>query len=527
MEDMDRLPEMSRHHYHQDRSPSRREKKPWSAQILFPRTIGRPPDPPPREKSSSRGSSPSREKPYRPPHRYQHASSITPTPSWSDVYEISNQVRQGPLQPYLAQATQLVCTSKKARGAAKDPVYGHGTALPSEPPQRAKEEKSNKYQCTGPVRKKIAAGLILVRTPAQTLQAKDPSGGRSEYQAIVVRGRVTYAFCEFVYGRYLQVTRPRGGERRLVPNIEGVRQLIMNMSIIERLTVETLDFDRIWALAWGATSARRFDWRPGVSSAFDRHQILHSKESSWQRDSESLYMRKRAEFMDCWLSSAAASKQLRTLLTEATGTGCTRWEFPKGKRLSSREPDISCAIREFKEEANIPSSAYRIVPGFSRVDMYMHMGVLYVNTYYLAILEHQIPDPSSRVSLRNLDQISEVCDVRWMGLEGMRQLRGPVGRDLTIMGRQAFNYARDHLKGKTQRRSFIPGLRRELELLSAAKRSPMAKSSRPPPLKRQGSRNPSPETDGRRGGSEEEPWQYVTHKRGKKSRKFIPDVPTK
>ena len=322
------------------------------------------------------------------------------SPKWDEVHELGNAPRSGSLQGQIAGMSQ------------KAPSH---------------------------TRKKISTGLILVRTPDQTRHAKDSSGGREEYQAILVKGRLTYAFSDFIHGRYDQ------------GKLDTVRQLLSNMTIEERMLLETLDFQRIWDVAWPKATRFMLDWRPGGTTAYDR---MRNQQRGWPATSpqrETLFQRRRAKFTDAWLANRTSTDKLLALLREVRGGGTSRWEFPKGKRHSSGESDISCALRECREETGISPSAYRILPGFSRVELYVHMRVLYVNTYFLAVLDRTVADPAACISLSSPEQVTEISDVRWMGLEDMRRVIGPVGRDLTVMARAAFRYVRDYRKGKVAR----------------------------------------------------------------------------
>lgn len=322
--------------------------------------------------------------------------------AWSNVLDLGVEPRQNALHPHLITAFQKISACSKG-GASH-------------------------------VQKKISAGLILVRTPQQTRDAVDSCGGRQEYQAIVVKGRITYAFGEFVQGNYDE------------HDIATVRQLITHMTVEERLTIYGLDFDEMWNRISVQNIRPAFSWRAGGPSAFDRLCIqMHG----WNRGqgTDFQYAKRREKFRHAWMSSEEATKRLRSMLISASGAGESRWEFPKGKRLSSKESDVHCAIREFCEETGIPSSAFVVVPDFARVDMYMHMGVLYVSVYYLAILTRTIPHPESQISLRNSDQVPEVVNVTWMGADMLRRVNGPVGRDLSILGVQAFRVAKNYIRG--------------------------------------------------------------------------------
>ena len=312
---------------------------------------------------------------------------------WDDVREVRACVRDRDLHPHLQEAL----------AAAADAM--------DRPPH-----------CASDIRRRISSGLILVRTPTQSREANDRSGGRDEYQAVVVQGRVSYAFSEFVQSRY-----PHRGARRT----DAVRQLVSHMTLEERRVVSSLEFSQMWEHARGPRAPSHTD------SAASR--------------TENVYAFRRARFVELWLSDPYSADELLRLLSHTPGVGCARWEFPKGKRLSGDESDLACALREFREETRIPDAAYRLLPDFCRVEAYVHMDVLYVNTYYLAVLTEQIPDPASAITLSQHEQVSEVADVRWLGLAGMRHVSGPVGRDLTKLGRAAFRYVRAYMGGRERR----------------------------------------------------------------------------
>ena len=326
--------------------------------------------------------------------------------AWADVLDLGLEARAPSLHPHLMSAFREI-------NAKRGPPAPH-------------------------VQKKISAGVVLVRTPDMTFRAKDKCGGRREYQAVVVKGRITYAFGEFVQGNY----DPQ--------NAATVRQLIHHMTVEERLTVHSLDFDRMWERISVRDVRPSFSWRTGGPNAYDRLRIHLHGWKSYQGD-DFQYAKRRDKFREAWMRSEADTQRLRKMLCAADGAGESRWEFPKGKRLSVREPDVSCAIREFCEETSIPARAFTIVPDFARVDMYMHMGVLYIATYYLAVLTEDIPHPEQSISLRNGNQVPEVVNVTWMGTDMLRRVNGPVGRDLSIVGRQAFQAARNFVRGASTR----------------------------------------------------------------------------
>jgi len=130
--------------------------------------------------------------------------------------------------------------------------------------------------------------------------------------------------------------------------------------------------------------------------------------------------------------------------------GGVRWEFPKGRRLSDSEPDLDCAIREFEEEAGVAKQAYQILPGFKRRVAYVHMGVRYVNVYYVAIARRPL---SLSIDFRVLDQVAEVSEVRWMSIEQIRLIDTPARR-LEATVAPVFRYVKRYVRGLLPARAF-------------------------------------------------------------------------
>lgn len=286
-------------------------------------------------------------------------------------------------------------------------------------------------------RRRISTGLILVRTPRQSKIAQDRSGGKSEYQAVMIKGRLTYAFNEFVHTKY----PTKGNYKRN----EAVANLAKHMTIEERLVINTLDFNQIWQYYRGGSIA-------GNSATTDYSQVFAMNRTA-DNSHATTYAFRRSRFVETWLSNKQSADTLRLIMETAKGVGDSRWEFPKGKRASKDESDIDCAIREFTEETGIPPQCYRVIPNFCRIDIYTHMGSEYIISYFMAILEEPIEDPSNGITLYSKDQISEVADVQWMGMERISHVKGPAGRDISHIARSAFSYAKKYMRCREPKRA--------------------------------------------------------------------------
>ena len=86
------------------------------------------------------------------------------------------------------------------------------------------------------------------------------------------------------------------------------------------------------------------------------------------------------------------------------------WEVPKGRKISTAENDVECAVREFKEETNISKEQYTFLPMKPITYSHSDGNINYINHYYIAIPTSPI---RCRLNFDMLEQISEIIDVKW------------------------------------------------------------------------------------------------------------------
>ena len=275
--------------------------------------------------------------------------------------------------------------------------------------QKTKNRSKNRTKWTTKPREakyhtKISYGLILTQVNPKTRRV----------EAILERMRYSYEYSEFVYGRYNR------------NNTKMIAALLDGMTIDERLDIYSLNFRQMWYRIW-LTADR------------------------WE-----LYHKKLTKFQSSWMCNDGG-KRLRQLL-QRSGTALSsdkgvRWEIPKGRRQSNREPEINCAIREFGEEAQISKVEYRILPDIQRRISYLHMGVRYINVYFAAIARRAL---RPTVNLKVLDQAAEVAEVRWLDIEQIRLIDTSTGRLEKTLA-PVFRYVKRYLRGSVSpRRSILP-----------------------------------------------------------------------
>ena len=214
---------------------------------------------------------------------------------------------------------------------------------------------------------KASVGVLLCR--------RSPATGRPE--AVLVHKRYTYAFSEFVHGRYSR------------KNPRAAPALLAQMTVDELLDVYSLDFELMWHRIW-----------------------------LWSEKREQ-YLKKLAKFQANFLR-ADGGAALRAAARAAPGQGALLWEFPKG-RPNGCESEVMCALRELAEEAGVAKKDYRLLPDVRRRVTFVAQGVRYVQTYYVAVANARFAaagGPNGGLergqgALRDLASIGETNAARW------------------------------------------------------------------------------------------------------------------
>ena len=261
---------------------------------------------------------------------------------------------------------------------------------------------------------KTSIGVILCRRNEET--------GRTE--VLLAHKRYTYAFAEFIHGRY--------AKGRVSPGmaLQCAATMFSDMTREELFDILSLNFEQMWYRVWLTCENR------------------------------DLYNKKYAKFQSTFIRDDGGTA-LRNLVMLTRANGVVLWEVPKGRRLNTRETDIICATREMKEETGVEKSDYRLLPCTKRRVSYVSAGTRYVCIYYIAIANpHNANivgcDDPSRPTLRNPSHMAEVGEVRWYDIERIRLIDSPDERLESLIG-PAFRLVKQYMKGRwASRRHNIP-----------------------------------------------------------------------
>lgn len=214
---------------------------------------------------------------------------------------------------------------------------------------------------------KHSNGIVCIRERKQRLEV------------LMVCKRYTYAFGDFVQGKY-----PQGDFRKNTYVRDELIKMFNNMTVDEKMDILSLDFDRIWYRVW-----------------LKDYKMSH-------------YIRAKSRFEMYFLLDNG--DKLRKIISKSTHAE-KLWEIPKGRKKYRGETDIGCAVREFAEETNISKKHYRFIPCAPRKLCWTDYNITYINTYFIAVMTSNV---NIMVNFNTQDQIDEISDIRWMDIDTIK-----------------------------------------------------------------------------------------------------------
>ena len=217
------------------------------------------------------------------------------------------------------------------------------------------------HQCKLPI---TSYGIILFRSSNKGIQY------------LMIRRKDSFGYIDFIRGKYV------------LNNIEQLKNIFNEMSILERDKINTFDFETLWKMMWGNTN---------IGNQYKGEEIASQKKFDSLKNGILL----NGEIVT-----------LTQLLNESTTKWKeTEWEFPKGRR-NYQEKDLDCAIREFEEETGLSKKDLNIIENiipFEEVFIGSNYKS-YKHKYYLAYTENNCD------ILQNFQQ-TEVSKIEWKTLD--------------------------------------------------------------------------------------------------------------
>lgn len=244
--------------------------------------------------------------------------------------------------------------------------------------------------CNHPV---ISYGVICYKT------YYDPETNSIHPKYLMVQRRDSLSYVEFIRGKYS------------LNNREYLMQLFTNMTPDERNKLGQLAFEEIWSEMWSKPLSE-------VQSAVTQNANFNRE---WKDAAEKFNTLKTGYYIET-KEGCKIFFDIKWLLENTFPQYAeTEWGFPKGRR-NINEDDVSCAVREFKEETGIHASRIRLLKDMKPIEE-VFVGsnkVRYKHVYYVAKYtqihmrrDGSLVDCSSFFDPNNTQQTKEVRDVKW------------------------------------------------------------------------------------------------------------------
>jgi 8-oxo-dGTP pyrophosphatase MutT (NUDIX family) len=216
-------------------------------------------------------------------------------------------------------------------------------------------------------------------------------------ELLVIRKKYTYAFTDFVHGRYR--------------SDQDIVKMLNKMSTDEKYSIMTMNFNEMYHRVMGVA-------KPTPLEPSGMETKLATK------------------FMLTFGRAPTGDGGLPAMI-RASSQYQAEWEIPKGHRKKT-ENDIDTAIREFGEETGVPRSAYQLVPGFVAHHSFIQNGVKYAYTFYLAIYT---TDAKVHLDIGS-SQGEEVGELQWLDLSTLAIIDKQ--KWISPIAKKAFAYVKEY-----------------------------------------------------------------------------------
>lgn len=241
---------------------------------------------------------------------------------------------------------------------------------------------------------KTSYGIALCRNNVNNLNS---------VEVILIKKRYSYYYLSLIMGHY-----KKNDEKY-------IKHLLSNMSFAEKIDIIGMNFSQMWYRIWLNIPEKYFNLVDVYKTANYNNDNIQNKYSN--AEVYKLYIQKKNCFEKNFTQDGG--KKLRSLIQQSSDSEIL-WEMPKGGK-HGLETDIDCAIREFYEETNIKPNKYEILYDVTPViDSFVDNETIYKSVYYIATLINKKIEFIPKINFRNFDQISEIEQIRWIGLNEIK-----------------------------------------------------------------------------------------------------------
>ncbi len=255
-------------------------------------------------------------------------------------------------------------------------------------------------------------------------------------EILLVKKRYSYNFQSFVFGRHNN-------------NNNILKKLFNGMTIDEKQLILSGKYELLWYkiflrhpkivnnhIDYSTTeniknqhvyykkryhTRKEIDEIKGWKSDYKRKGDVYNTPNYTDYDQEETYYFSQKNKYDKLF--IGGQSRLLSLMNQVTSISLV-WEIPKGRK-EKNETEISCAIRECREETLVSPDAYKLIHNKPISINHISNKMCYVYKYYVASYDN---DYEIDKFDKNILKLTEVVDRRWVSLNMCELLEGSKGR---------------------------------------------------------------------------------------------------
>jgi 8-oxo-dGTP pyrophosphatase MutT (NUDIX family) len=255
-----------------------------------------------------------------------------------------------------------------------------------------------------------------------------------QVEILMIKKRYTYSFFMFVYGFFRK------------SDTKQLKHLFDTMTFQEKIDIMSMQFH----LMWYRIALNNPDLDYNINDMYELNKIKTVDVIS-RSETRRIFRQKREKFMKNFKHDDD-TRRLFNLISQSTDSELL-WEVPKGSRCKG-ETDLTCAMREFREESSIDMHYYDIIDSEPAIETHEDNGVTYRNVYYVAELKRKYAAYVPRVHYTNPDQTIEIEQIKWVSLDAVRHMN--LNEKLTARMRRLFKFlAKKFIKNSSAGIEFI------------------------------------------------------------------------
>lgn len=223
----------------------------------------------------------------------------------------------------------------------------------------------------------------------------DSESGQVYPKYLMIQRKDSLAYVEFIRGKYN------------IKNKVYIKDMFSLMTDEERECIRTLSFEQLWQNMWCKNICdENKNFTKEYKEACEKFTLL--KKGYYIKSKSSV------TFFDIDYLLSHTSAQYSE----------TEWGFPKGRR-NINEEDISCAIREFREETGVPQSSIHLCSNLKPFEEVFSGSnqVRYKHVYYIAKM---VNDDNVHIDPNNRQQCKEIRNISWFSYEEAQSRIRPI-----------------------------------------------------------------------------------------------------